>query len=108
MATVSSHILDSITGKSAVGIRVQLVRIIDDSSSETLFDILSDKEGRVVEEVVAQDSEYELIFHLADYFPVDPANVKTAVIRFSMPDNEKRYHMPIMLAPHSYSTWWSE
>lgn len=107
MATVSSHILDSVSGKSAIGIRVQLVRFNKDSSTETLFDILSDNEGRIVEEVSVQEGEYELIFHLADYFPGDPAIVKTAVIRFSMSDKQKRYHMPLMLSPHAYSVWWS-
>ncbi|MDH5354357.1 MAG: hydroxyisourate hydrolase [Gammaproteobacteria bacterium] len=108
MATVSSHILDSVTGKSAVGIRVQLKHLTSDSGIKTLFDIVSDKEGRIVEEVDVRDGEYELIFHLAEYFSVDSASVKTAVMRFSMTDNENRYHLPLMASPHSYSVWWSE
>lgn len=108
MAIVSSHILDSVTGKSASGIRVQLFKIVEDEKSEVIFDIAADKEGRIVEQVEAQDGEYELVFHLAEYFSVDSASVKTAVIQFSMADNEKRYHMPLMASPHSYSTWWSD
>lgn len=108
MATVSSHILDSVTGQSAVGIRVELVCISSEGNRQTVFDILSDKEGRISELVDAQDSEYELIFHLADYFPVDQPSVAHVVIRFAMHNNDKRYHMPVMLSPHSYSTWWSD
>ncbi len=107
MATVSSHVLNSITGKSAVGIRVQLKHRINQSRSEIVFDILSDEEGRILRQVEALEGDYELIFHLAEYFPVDQAIVKTAVICFTMPDNQKRYHLPLMLSPHSYSVWWS-
>lgn len=107
MATVSSHILDSIAGKSAVGIRVELVRIVSESERQSIFDILSDKEGRISETVEAQDCEYELIFHTADYFSVDHSPVSKAIIRFNMHDKDKRYHMPMMLAPHSHSVWWS-
>jgi 5-hydroxyisourate hydrolase len=107
MATISSHILDSVSGKSVVGIRVELVRIVSESERQTIFDILSDKEGRISETVDAQDCEYELIFHSADYFSVDHSPVSKAIIRFKMRDKDKRYHMPMMLAPHSHSLWWS-
>ena len=33
--------------------------------------------------------------------------VATIVIRFAITDNHKRYHLPVMLSPHSYSAWWS-
>ena len=108
MAIVSSHILDSVTGKSAVGIRVELVCIVSDHERHTVFDILSDKEGRILETLDAEDFEYELIFHTADYFSVEHSPVSKAIIRFNMQDKDKRYHMPMMLAPHSHSLWWSE
>ncbi len=117
MATVSSHILDSIIGASAAGIRVQLVRIISATERQLLFDTNADQEGRIAETVVIDpalaDSEYELIFHSAGYFAgrAIPAGeqqiIKTVVIRFSMPDAGQRYHIPLMLSPHAYSVWWS-
>ena len=108
MATVSSHILDSVTGQSVVGIRVELVRLVRDGERQTVFDILSDREGRISETVDAEDSEYELIFHTAAYFAVDHSPVTKAIVRFNMLDRDKRYHMPMMLAPHSHSLWWSQ
>jgi 5-hydroxyisourate hydrolase len=33
--------------------------------------------------------------------------VREVVIRFAMPDPEARYHIPLILAPHSYAVWWS-
>jgi hypothetical protein len=55
--------------------------------------------------------EFELVFQGADYFKTQGLDsgsmVSTVVIRFNMTDDQQRYHLPVMLAPHSYSTWWS-
>jgi len=29
------------------------------------------------------------------------------IFRFSMPDREGHYHIPIIINPNSYSVWWS-
>ena len=34
--------------------------------------------------------------------------VEEVVIRFKMPNKNKKYHFPIILSPNSYSIWWSE
>ena len=116
MATVSSHILDTVSGISAEDIRAQLFRI-SGNQRNLLFDVYTSDEGRIVESVDLSDAdpecEYELVFHGADYFSTQPcpvdnsASMKVVVLRFSMPDPEKRYHMPVMLSPNSYSVWWS-
>ena len=115
MATVSSHILDSVSGKSAVGIRSQLFQLVSDTERRLVFDVNADREGRIAEAVVIDDAnigcEFELVFHGADYFRSQGLGagsmVRTVVIRFVMGDDQQRYHMPVMLSPHSYSTWWS-
>jgi len=115
MATVSSHILDSVSGKSAVRIRCQLFQLCGESDRQLIFDIAADAEGRIAEAVEINDAnrgcEFELVFHGADYFRSQGLEagpmVKTVVIRFVMGDDQQRYHMPVMLSPHSYSTWWS-
>lgn len=117
MVTISSHVLNTVSGISAVGIRTQMFRLKNDKKIE-LFDITTNNEGRIVETLDVSDfdenSEYELIFHCADYYSsqlTDQAmgsSMKVVVLRFSMTDPNKRYHMPIMLSPHSYSVWWSK
>ena len=111
MAVVSSHILDSVSGNSAAGIRCQLFHLIDDTDRQTVFDVVADAEGRISETVVVEDSaigaEFELVMHAAGYFGAEKAVVPAVVIRFVMDDADKRYHLPVMLSPHSYSTWWS-
>lgn len=115
MATVSSHILDSVSGKSALGIRCQLFQLDGESARNLVFDIAADDEGRIAQVVDIdhgnRGSEFELVFHARDYFGAQSlavgSIVKTVVIRFVMEDDAKRYHLPLMLSPHSYSTWWS-
>ena len=114
MARVSTHVLDSVAGGHAAGLRCQLFRLGE--KRELVFDLETDDEGRFAESVVigAENSgaEFELVLHAADYFAargITPAaTVKTVVLCFCMDDDKSRYHMPVMLAPHSYSTWWSD
>lgn len=114
MATVSSHILDSVSGKSAAGIRCQLF-LLDGAEKQLLFDVAADHEGRIAEnveiEAANRGAEFELVFHGGDYFAARSlaadSMVRSVVIRFSMNDGQRRYHLPVMLSPHSYSTWWS-
>ena len=57
--------------------------------------------------------EYELVFRTGPYFAAQSLPqrtkqiVKEIVIRFSMPDPDASYHIPLMIAPNSYSVWWS-
>jgi len=112
MAIVSSHILDSVSGASAGGIRCELFQLMDDSSRQAIFDVLADHEGRISETLDIDSTnlgcEFELVMHAADYFSEPTAVVRTVVIRFVTNDIDKRYHLPVMLSPHSYSTWWSQ
>ena len=116
MATVSSRILDSISGGSAVGIRVVLYKLLDEGGKQKIFDVTTDEEGRVDETVdpgkADKSALYELVFHSTNYFAAldlpaaDHSAMKTVVLRFTMADRNKRYYMPITLAPHSYSVCW--
>ena len=115
MATVSSHILDSVSGNHATGIRCQLFRLSKEFDRLLVFDVKADNEGRISESVEIEkanrDAKFELVIHNAAYFSMqsidDDSMVETIVIRFAMTDSHKSYHMPVMLSPHSYSTWWS-
>jgi len=112
MAVVSSHILDSVSGGSASGIRCELFQLMGDSPGQRVFDVVADHEGRISESVDIDSSnlgcQFELVMHASDYFSLQKAVVESVVIRFVISDVDRRYHLPVMLSPHSYSTWWSE
>ena len=117
MSELSSHILDAVSGKSAAGIRIQLLHLVSGNEKEIVFDIKSDEQGRIAETVtLLQDSaqQFEMVVDANAYFAEnhqlddDAQHVREVVIRFSMAERKKRYHIPIVLSPHSYTVWWSE
>ena len=117
MATLSSHTLNSVDGTHAGGINVSLVRIEPNGSRTQILTTAMDDGGRLSEVIEIEpahaDALYELVFQTGDYFSARSPQrsavqiLQDVVIRFTMPDPEGRYHIPLMLAPNSYSVWWS-
>ncbi len=117
MGTLSSHVLDSVIGTHASGIRVECYQRLPNGSWTQVFDTQASDEGRISESVGTledpADTEYELVFHSKAYYermtlPDDGYQiVNTVVVRVVLPEPDAKYHIPIMLSPHSYSVWWS-
>ena len=115
MAILSTHTLDSVSGNSAKNVRVQLFRLLGDFERELVFDTKTNREGRLSESFEsggAAVEDYELIFHSGDYLEqqnfqeVNPV-MYSVIIRLNVSDFEQRYHIPLLIAPHSYTVWWS-
>ena len=117
MATLSTHTLNSVDGTHAGHVGTSLSQVGPDGVRTPIFSKATDAVGRLSEriEIATADSsdEYELVFQTGAYFaqqglPMSGMRImKTVVLRFSMPDPEAAYHMPLMIAPNSYSAWWS-
>ena len=117
MATLSSHTLNGSDGTHAGGVAVALYRINDDQSRTVVFDSHMDAGGRLQQsfELTETDCDcpHELVFQSGDYFlkkgvvQSEALRVEEIVLRFKMPDPDGKYHMPVILNPNSYSTWWS-
>jgi 5-hydroxyisourate hydrolase len=106
-----------VLGTHAGGVGIELLRIEGSGVRTIVFERETDAGGRLSETVNAPKEhagvEYELVFQTGSYFvgqslpqPVKQI-VKEVVIRFSMPDPNASYHIPLMIAPNSYSVWWS-
>ena len=117
MAIISSHVLDSIIGTHAGGIRVECFRLAGAANKEKLFDVMANEEGRIAVPVeidaADRDVQYELVFHSAAYFKSQPATpearqiMDVVVVRIVIPDPQGKVHIPVVLSPHSYTIWWS-
>ena len=117
MAIVSSHTLDSVLGMHAGGIEIELFRLERTGTRVRLFRTQSDAGGRLAKDVKLRpehaNDEYEMVFQTGDYFAghsvpnLGNRIIEEVVVRFRMPDPDGRYHIPLMLAPNSYSVWWS-
>ena len=115
MAIISTHTLDSVSGNSATNIRVQLFRLLGDCSKELVFDSRTNQEGRLCETFEsggAKTEEFELIFHSGEYLEKknlleDNPLMESVIIRLNVSNFNRRYHIPILIAPHNYTVWWS-
>ena len=118
MTVISSHVLDSVVGDHAAGIRIECYRVGRQTAVSTqLFDVIANEQGRITETVAiddhAPDSHYELVFHTAAYFTAQPAMpearqiMNEVVVRFTIPEADGKIHIPLVLSPHSYTIWWS-
>ena len=117
MAVVTTHLLNSVFGTHAGAVGIELLRIEPSGVRTTVFERETDAGGRLAETVKIPKehvgAEYELVFRTGPYFAAQSLpqrtnqTVKEIVIRFSMPDPDASYHIPLMIAPNSYSVWWS-
>ncbi|MDA9229183.1 hydroxyisourate hydrolase [Rhodobacteraceae bacterium] len=109
MATLTSHTLNGTDGSHAGAIKVKLIEV----DGQTIFETEIDDGGRLKQEIepskVNPSSIYELTFETGQYWLERGFEqiMDQVVLRFRMPDPEGTYHMPIIINPNSYSTWWS-
>jgi 5-hydroxyisourate hydrolase len=104
MATVSTHVLDTSIGRPAVGVRIRL----ESSTGASLGDGTTDADGRVsaLGSGPLDGGDYRLRFDTAAYY--DRLGVTgfypEVVVAFTVTADE-HYHVPLLLTPHSYSTY---
>ena len=111
MGHLTTHVLDTSTGRPAEGIRVELFGL-----SESRHLIRKDRtnaDGRIDSPMLDDGDmvggEYELVFYAGDYFAdsVDGSNkfLNEVVIRFVIAEPDSHYHVPLLLSPFGYTTY---
>jgi 5-hydroxyisourate hydrolase len=112
MAKLTTHCLDTFSGRPASGVKVDVYFISD--KREKLNSIVLNSDGRggkpLVEGALFKEGEYELIFFVGDYFKKITNLPKTpfldeVVIKFGISNPKEHYHVPLLVSPWSYSTY---
>jgi 5-hydroxyisourate hydrolase len=76
--------------------------------------ITTNADGRTDQPVLAPDAartgQYELLFHVGDYFRRQPEGndtpfLDTVPVRFAIFDTQQHYHVPMLCTPWSCSTY---
>jgi 5-hydroxyisourate hydrolase len=111
MGRLTTHVLDTMTGKPAVGVRVVL-RL--DGEAAILAEGVTNADGRMDEPLLQGDTfkpgRYEIAFHIGDYFCrqgaalADPAFLDVIPLRFGIAE-DTHYHVPLLVSPYGYSTY---
>eukprot|EP01102_Stenamoeba_stenopodia_P013525 TRINITY_DN43_c0_g1_i1.p1 TRINITY_DN43_c0_g1~~TRINITY_DN43_c0_g1_i1.p1 ORF type:complete len:203 (-),score=20.62 TRINITY_DN43_c0_g1_i1:274-882(-) len=111
--SITSHVLDTNVGRPAVNIKVTLERKLSGpSSNESVWEALAsgktDADGRIrTFPSLPSLGTYRVTFFTGDYFQskgMETPFYKSVTIEFEV-HNFEHYHIPLLLAPHGYSTY---
>ena len=112
MTKLTTHCLDTYSGKPAKGMKVEVYFV--SGKREKINSIILNDNGRsdkpLVEGVNFKEGEYEFVFFVASYFkkiidlPKTPF-LNEVVIKFGISNSKEHYHVPLLVSPWSYSTY---
>lgn len=115
MGKLTTHVLDISTGLPASGVRIEVQEWPPSAASRPLTSAVTGPDGRLPGPLLAGDAlragRYLLTFHVASYFRgrgvalPEPAFIEEAVIRIGIADPGQHYHVPLLIAPWSYSVY---
>ena len=112
MTKLTTHCLDTFSGKPAKGIKVDVYSISE--KREKIKSITLNNNGRsekpLIEGANFKEGQYELVFFVGDYFKKITTLPKTpflneVVIKFGIANPQEHYHIPLLVSPWSYSTY---
>jgi 5-hydroxyisourate hydrolase len=105
MATLSSHLLNSVNGTHASGVKVIINQINSSGEKVIFFESETDNGGRILKDFDLSTNDcncdYEMVCKTADYFS-EKKIVSEIIIKFRMEDPKKKYHLPIIISPNGY------
>ena len=110
MTKLTTHALDTYSGKPANGMKVNVYFISD--KKEKIKSVVLNNDGRPDEALIetVKIGNYELVFYVGEYFKEivklqNPTFLNEVSIKFGISNPKERYHVPLLVSPWSYSTY---
>jgi 5-hydroxyisourate hydrolase len=102
--TISTHVLDTASGRPAEGIHVTLWRIDGGATPGRMTQSLTDSDGRIRDllERPLEAGEYRLEFRVPEERSEFFGRLS---IDFRVTDTSRSYHVPLLLSPFGLSTY---
>jgi 5-hydroxyisourate hydrolase len=109
---LTTHVLDTMHGTPAAGMRYDLALVHGDHSHHVLSGV-TNADGRTDEPLLGGErwgqGTFELTFHVGSYFErhgiaAEKAFLDTVPIRFTITE-DAHYHVPLLVSPYAYSTY---
>ena len=114
MARLTTHVLDTMSGRPAGGVKITLFRL-GEAGRELISETITNSDGRCDAPLLDGDAgapgSYELVFGVGAYFAglcadtADPAFLDQVPVRFGIADADGHYHVPLLVSPYGYSTY---
>ena len=115
LGRLSTHVLDTHSGRPAAGIEIELVELADLGVSCVVTRAITNADGRTDQPLIfgrpLPIGRYELTFAVGKYFsqrqvPMsDPPFLDRIPLRFSISEPEGHLHVPLLVTPWSYATY---
>ena len=112
---LSTHVLDTHSGRPAAGIALELVELSELGASRVVTRAITNSDGRTDAPLIGGRpvpiGRYELTFNVGKYFaerqvPMpDPPFLDAIPLRFSVSEPEGHLHVPLLVTPWSYATY---
>jgi 5-hydroxyisourate hydrolase len=114
MGRLSTHVLDTMHGKPARGVRIELFAT-DGETRRLVATAETNADGRTDQPLLSGEAfetgAYEILFHVGAYFRAlgaalaDPAFLDAVPVRFGIAEPDGHYHVPLLVSPWAYSTY---
>ena len=102
MSGITTHVLDTASGKPATNVRVRLYREEREIGSAS-----TDTDGRcpalLAADTPLKTGLYRLVFEIGDYFP--NGFYPEVSISFTIRDTSAHYHVPLLISPFGFTTY---
>ena len=115
MGRLTTHVLDTVSGRPAQDVTIDLLVLDPDGGWRHLKQVTTNADGRTDQPLLAgaelQIATYMLTFDIGRYFKAsgvvvaDPPFLDFVPLRFSVADPDGHYHVPLLASPWSYSTY---
>jgi 5-hydroxyisourate hydrolase len=115
MGHLSTHVLDTMHGAPAAGMRARLERVQGGAATVLAsFELNADGRhagGALLDAAAMAAGRYRLVFAVAAYFRQrgvtlpDPPFLDEVQLDFGIADANAHYHVPLLVSPWSYSTY---
>ena len=112
---LSTHVLDTHSGKPAAGIALELIERSHLGASRVVAKAVTNADGRTDQPLIGGRpvpiGRYELNFSVGEYFrersvPLsEPPFLDDIALRFSVSEPEGHLHVPLLVTPWSYATY---
>ena len=105
MIGLTTHVLDTMRGCPAAGMKIELWSV---DQSKLLKTVETNSDGRTETPLLGGDEmtagNYELVFYVGDYFG-ERRFLDRVPVRFIISDASAKYHVPLLVSPWAYSTY---
>lgn len=115
MGQLSASVLDTLHGRPAAGVAIDLHRLDGKGGRALLLKTATDASGRtnppLLDAVTYRTGSYEVEFHLGAYFQAagaplaDPPFLDVITVRIQLAEPDGDYRLPIIAAPWGYQLY---